>query len=115
MSVPFSFIIITFNEEIHLPRLLESIADLNASIYLLDSGSTDNTLAIAKEYHAEILTNPFENHPKQWDFALKNFDIKTPWVICLDADQVVTPELKQRLSTFKDEDFANVDGIYFYR
>jgi len=115
LSSPFSFIVITYNEEIHLPRLLKSIADLNAPIYVLDSGSTDNTLAIAKEFNAEVLTNPFENHPKQWDFALKNFDIKTPWVICLDADQIVTPELKQRLLDFKDEDYADVDGIYFNR
>ena len=115
MSSPFSFIVITYNEEVHLPRLLKSIADLNAPTYVLDSGSTDNTLAIAKEFNAEVLTNPFENHPKQWDFALKNFDIKTPWVICLDADQTVTPELKQLLLNFKDEDYADIDGIYFNR
>ena len=81
----------------------------------MDSGSTDGTLAIAQSYNAVVLTNPFENHPKQWDFALKNFDIKTPWIICLDADQIVTPELKQRLLNFRDEDYKDVDGIYFNR
>lgn len=115
MNSTFSFIIITYNEEVHLPRLLKSIVDLDAPIYVLDSGSTDNTLNIAKEYNAEVLIHPFENHPKQWDFALKNFNIKTPWVICLDADQVVTPELKHKLINFKDEDHADIDGIYFNR
>jgi exosortase/archaeosortase family protein len=111
----FSLIILTYNEELHLPRLLRSVAELDAPIFILDSGSTDNTLNIAAEYNAVVLNHAFENHPKQWDFALKNFDIKTPWVICLDADQVVTPELKAKLLNFKDEDYKDIDGIYFNR
>jgi len=111
----FSFTILTYNEELHLKRLLDSLAGLDAPVYILDSGSTDDTLNIAQNYGAMVLEHPFENHPLQWDFALKNFTIKTPWVICLDADQVVTPELQQKLSNFRDEDFAGVDGIYFNR
>ena len=93
MNKNFSFIILTFNEEIHLPRLLESIKGLNAPILILDSGSTDKTISIARQYQAEVKINTFINHPKQWDFALSNFNIQTPWTIGLDADQVVTPEL----------------------
>ena len=115
MNKQFSFIIITFNEEIHLPRLLQSIKQLDAAVFVLDSGSTDKTIDIAREFGAKILHHPFENHPKQWDFALKNFAVQTPWVICLDADQTVTPELKKRLEAFKDEDFEDVNGIYFNR
>lgn len=111
----FSFIILTYNEEIHLPRLLESIKKLNAHIYILDSGSTDTTLDVANQYNAEVKQNPFVNHPKQWDFALKNFDIKTPWIIGLDADQVVTPELFFQLQNFKDENHLGINGIYFNR
>lgn len=111
----FSFIILTFNEEQHLPRLLKSIADLNASIYILNSGSTDETLKIAEDFKAEVKINPFENHPKQWDFALKNFDIQTPWIIGLDADQIVTPELFELLQNFRDENYKNTNGIYFNR
>lgn len=115
MIAPYSFIIITYNEEQHLPRLLESVDGLNAPVFILDSGSEDNTIAIAQKAGATILQHVFENHPKQWDFALKNFDIKTPWVICLDADQVVTPELKEKLIAFKVEDHEDVNGIYFNR
>jgi len=111
----FSFIIITFNEEVHLPRLLQSVSKLEAAIFVLDSGSTDATVSIAKEFGAAVLEHPFENHPKQWDYALKNFDIQTPWVICLDADQTVTPELQKRLADFKEEEYADVNGIYFNR
>ncbi len=111
----FSFVILTFNEEQHLPRLLDSINELNAPLFILDSGSTDKTLFIASKYNAFIKYNTFENHPKQWDFALKNFDIQTPWVIGLDADQIVTPELFEQLASFKNGDYNGIDGIYFNR
>lgn len=115
MNPVFSFVVLSFNEEIHLPRLLNSIRSLNAPLFILDSGSTDQTLQIASDFGAEVKYNAFINHPKQWDFALKNFDIQTPWIIGLDADQIVTPELLAQLSNFKDEDFKDIDGIYFNR
>lgn len=111
----FSFIILTYNEELHLPRLLESIIGLHAPIYILDSGSTDGTLVVAEKFKTEVKVNQFINHPKQWDFALKNFDIQTPWSIGLDADQIVTPELFLQLQNFRDADYPNVNGIYFNR
>jgi len=115
LNTQFSFIIITFNEEQHLPRLLKSIVDLGAAIFILDSGSTDNTQAIAQQYGAVTLQHTFENHPKQWDYALNNFDIQTPWIICLDADQIVTDGLRRQLTDFRDEDYQHVNGIYFNR
>jgi glycosyltransferase involved in cell wall biosynthesis len=115
MNIDFSFIILTFNEEIHLPRLLESVKDLHAEVFILDSGSTDDTVKIAQVYGAEVKTNPFINHPKQWDYALKNFAVKTHWTIGLDADQVVTPELLQMLQAFNNTDYQGINGIYFNR
>lgn len=114
-SKPFSFIILTYNEEIHLPRLLESINFLKAKTYILDSGSTDNTLKICHQSGLEVRHHPFSNHPKQWDAALKLFDVQTPWIICLDADQIVSPELFKMLDDFKNEDYTGIDGIYFNR
>ncbi|MGI4019971.1 MAG: exosortase Y [Janthinobacterium lividum] len=112
---PFSFIILTFNEEIHLPRLLQSIQILDATVFVLDSGSTDRTLDVCEKYAVKTAFHPFENHPKQWDFALKVFDIKTNWVICLDADQQVSPELLLKLKNFDEKEFENINGIYFNR
>lgn len=115
MNTQFSFIILTYNEEEHLDRLMRSISDLDAQIFILDSGSVDKTVAIGEQYGAMFLKHPFENHPRQWDYALKNFPVKTPWVICLDADQVVTPELKNKLTNFSDEQHREINGIYFNR
>ncbi|HFA48646.1 MAG TPA: glycosyltransferase family 2 protein [Bacteroidetes bacterium] len=113
---PFTFVILTFNEEEHLPRLLGSIKELNAPTYILDSGSTDATLEIAEQYGATTAYNKFINHPKQWDRALHLFPINTPWTIGLDADQIVTPELFELLKDFKDENIPeNINGIYFNR
>ncbi len=111
----FSFIVLTFNEEHHLPRLFKSIEKLNALVYVLDSGSTDATLSICTQFNAVVKTNSFENHPKQWNVALNVFKIETPWIIALDADQICTPELFAQLDHFKDEDFTEVNGIYFNR
>ena len=113
---PYSFIILTYNEEGHLPRLLKSIAPLNAPIYICDSGSTDATLDIAASYNASVVYHAFETHPKQWHFALNHFKITTPWTIGLDADQIVLPELFDKLDQFRSEDIdAEVNGIYFNR
>lgn len=111
----FSFIILSYNEEIHLPKLLDSIQDLNAPTYVLDSGSTDNTLIICARYGCTVAYHPFDNHPKQWHSALNSFTITTPWIIGLDSDQIVTPELFKKLKEFKDQEYKEVDGIYFNR
>ncbi|MBC7614715.1 MAG: glycosyltransferase family 2 protein, partial [Pedobacter sp.] len=106
---------LTYNEETHLPRLLNSIEKLGAKVYILDSGSTDDTLKIAAQFNIEVKTNKFENHPKQWDFALNQFKIDTAWTIGLDADQMVSSELFEMLHNFNDKDFNGINGIYFNR
>jgi glycosyltransferase involved in cell wall biosynthesis len=115
LNAAYSFIILTYNEELHLPGLLASVTGLHAPIFILDSGSTDRTVEIGKSYGAMVYQHAFENHPKQWDFALKSFPVTTPWVICLDADHTVTPELKELLLNFDPESYAGIDGIYFNR
>ncbi len=114
-NLDISFIILSYNEEIHLARLLSSISSLNASTYVLDSYSTDSTPEICRKYNINLAQHHFENHPKQWDHALNVFQICTPWVICLDADQIITAELLQLLVDFRDETYRHIDGIYFNR
>lgn len=68
------------------------------------------------EYGAAIKVHPFENHPKQWHAALKAFSVTTPWVVCLDADQYLSPELYQLLHQFNSVEIPDaVTGIYFNR
>jgi exosortase/archaeosortase family protein len=115
MSTEFSFIILTFNEEQHLPRLLNSIISLAAPTFILDSGSTDATLAICKQFNVITAYHPFETHPQQWHTALTTFVINTPWIIGLDADQIITSELLTKLKSFKNDNYLDTNGIYFNR
>ncbi|WP_337043597.1 glycosyltransferase family 2 protein [Emticicia sp. 17c] len=111
-----SIIILTFNESVHIKRLLSKISGLGVPVFIVDSGSTDDTVQIAEAHGAIVKTNPFENHPKQWDFALKNCPITTPWIVGLDADQYPSDELYQKLKSFSDATIpADVNGIYFNR
>ena len=111
----FSFLILTFNDEMHVGRLFDSIKALHAACYVLDSGSTDRTIELCSAYGAEVKQHAFENHPKQWHEALRSFEIITPWVIALDSDQMVSTELFALLQHFDDAQMEAIDGIYFNR
>jgi glycosyltransferase involved in cell wall biosynthesis len=77
---------------------LKSLAGWVGDIFVVDSGSTDNTVKIAQELGAKVFFHQFETHSQQWRWALQNLPISTEWVICLDADQRVTPELGRELA-----------------
>lgn len=110
-----SVIILTYNEAMHLPRLLSSLEGLEAELFVVDSGSTDGTPDIARAAGATVVYHRFENHPRQWHFALTALPLRTEWVLCLDADQWLSPELQARLRAFRPEGYAGVNGIYVNR
>ncbi len=91
-----SILILTYNEEQNLPACLESVR-WSDDIMVLDSFSTDRTLDIAKAARANVLQNRFVNFADQRNFGLEQGRLKNQWVLHLDADEVVTPELKQEL------------------
>jgi N-acetylglucosaminyl-diphospho-decaprenol L-rhamnosyltransferase len=86
---PLTVIVLTLNEERDLPICLASVADLPARVVVLDSGSTDRTVAIAREYGATVHTRPFTGYASQRNAALALTE--TPWVLFLDADERLTP------------------------
>ena len=90
-------VILTFNEAQHLPRCLKSINGFARRIVIVDSQSTDQTKEIALSFGAEFYTNPWINYSKQLNWGLDNTNITTNWVMRLDADEVVTPELASQL------------------
>jgi glycosyltransferase involved in cell wall biosynthesis len=85
-----SVAIITLNEEANLPRTLASVAWAD-EIVIVDSGSTDATRAIAQSYQARFVTEPWRGFAGQKNFALSL--ATSDWVLSLDADESVTPEL----------------------
>ena len=91
-----SVIILTKNEEINIQRCLESVS-WSDDVLVLDSGSTDRTVEIAKNKSARVLNRPFDNFANQRNFALDQCDLRHDWVLHLDADEEVTPELRDEL------------------
>lgn len=98
MKLPISVIILTYNEEIHLERLMKNIADWCDEVFIVDSFSTDKTLEIAEKYGAKIVQHKFENQAQQFNWALDNLEIKNEWVLRLDADEYLTKELKDEIT-----------------
>jgi glycosyltransferase involved in cell wall biosynthesis len=92
-----SIIILTKDEAVNLKVCLTSLRSLNAEIFIVDSGSSDATVEIAKKAGCHVVTHPFENHAKQLNWALQALPIKTPWIMRLDADERLTAELVQEL------------------
>ncbi|HTV48110.1 MAG TPA: glycosyltransferase family 2 protein [Phycisphaerae bacterium] len=91
-----SVLIITYNEEINIARCLDSLK-WSDDILVLDSFSTDRTVEIATAKGARILKNRFVNFAQQRNFGLINGNLKHDWILHLDADEVVTPELQREL------------------
>lgn len=89
----FSILILTFNEEGNLPLCLDSVSWCD-DVWVLDSGSTDRTLEIAKGRGCKILSRQFDNFGDQRNYAIDHADFKYSWVFDLDADERFTPELQ---------------------
>jgi glycosyltransferase involved in cell wall biosynthesis len=96
-------IILTYNEEQNLPACLESIKKLESQLFIVDSGSVDRTIAIARAAGAYVVTRSFDNYAEQRNWAQENLPIQSEWVLHLDADERLTPELvdeiKEKLGT----------------
>lgn len=92
-----SVIILTKNESSNLPFCLQSIQSIGVEIFVVDSGSTDRTIEIAKQAGCQVVHHPFQNQAQQLNWALQNLPITTPWIMRLDADERLTPELVEEL------------------
>jgi glycosyltransferase involved in cell wall biosynthesis len=114
---PISVLVLTYNEGRNLEACLESVSSLAGEIFVVDSGSSDGTVDVAKRHGAEVITHAFETHAKQWNWALRGLPFSREWTLCLDADHRVTVELADEIARlFKDgASLIEVDGFYIKR
>ncbi len=108
-------IILTCNEEIHIGRAIESIAPIAKEIYVIDSFSTDRTTQIANEHGAKVLQNRFINQARQFQWALDNAPIASTWILRLDADEIVEPDLAKEINSKLSTLSGNVVGVNLKR
>ena len=110
-----SVIVLTHNEEANLPACLESLRGLPCIIFVVDSGSSDLTVDIARAFGAVVVEHPFETHASQWHWALEHLPIATEWILALDADQRVTSELAAELQNLDASSMNGYAGVYIKR
>ena len=104
--------ILTYNEESNLHRTLQALSWAK-QIIVIDSFSTDKTLEICSQYsNVRVIQNPFISNSEQSNFALSQVK-NTPWVLSMDADYIVTPELKNDLANLNPDAPFNAYQINF--
>ena len=95
-KLPLSVAIITHNEEERIGRTLEAVKDIASEIVVVDSHSTDRTRDIAKSYGAKVYEEDWKGYSGQKNSALEK--CSQEWVLFLDADEVVSEELKRSIA-----------------
>ena len=109
-------VILTFNEEIHIERCLQNVNGFAKKVYVIDSLSTDKTVEIAERLGAIVVPHAWPgNQAAQFNWALDHIQIDTEWVLRLDADEYLLPELieemKEKVSSLPE----SITGVTFKR
>lgn len=109
-----SVIILTFNEAHNILDCLDSVAQLDAPVFVVDSYSTDATLDLLAQRGIEYVQHPFEHYAAQRNWAQQNLPIKTDWVLHLDAGERCSMEMVNWLNESFDPN-RKIDGYMFSR
>lgn len=108
MTYPFSIFIITYNEADRLGATLQALEGLSADIVVVDSGSSDGTQKLAKQMGARVIEHKFEGYGPQKRFAEEQ--CKHDWLLNLDADEVISRELKFSIEQLFTNTIQDCDG-----
>lgn len=108
-------IILTLNEARHLPRCLASLEGVVDRILVADCFSSDDTVRIAQEQGAYLVQHEWVNYATQFNWALTQIDEDTDWVLRIDADEYLTPELAAEIQERLPGIGPEVDGIFCNR
>jgi glycosyltransferase involved in cell wall biosynthesis len=108
-------IILTFNEEKHIERCIQSLVPIAEKIFVLDSFSKDGTVDLARSLGAEVSQRTWKNYADQFQWGLDNCGADTAWVMRMDADEYLEADLQEELPALLGSLPADVEGIYIKR
>jgi glycosyltransferase involved in cell wall biosynthesis len=108
-------VVLTFNEERNLPACLESLAGWVDELFVVDSGSTDRTVEIARQAGARVVEHAFEHYGAQRNWAIDHLPIASAWTLHVDADERITPELQQAVMAALARDADDATGYLVSR
>lgn len=91
--VDLTVIILTYNEERHIVRAIDSVKGFARRIVVVDSYSSDATVDLARGQGAEVLQNRFVNQARQFNWAMEHAGLDSAWLMRLDADEVIEGDL----------------------
>jgi glycosyltransferase involved in cell wall biosynthesis len=111
--LPISVAIVTLNEEANLGRCLESVRELASQMVVIDSGSRDKTEDVARKFGATFLSSPWAGFVGQKNKCAEN--CAQPWILFLDSDDVVSPELAASIRKAFAENEPKADGFWVNR
>ncbi|MGP1309974.1 MAG: glycosyltransferase family 2 protein, partial [Phycisphaerales bacterium] len=107
-------VIPAFNEELNLAHALNSVVGWADAVWVVDSESTDRTRQIAEELGAKVVIRPWLGYSKQKNWALENLPMESDWVFILDADESISPELREELLSIARRPADEVREAGFY-
>lgn len=113
--VDISVIILTNNESKHIERCINSLLLITDKIFIVDSHSTDNTVEIAESLGAVVIQNDWISYAFQFNHGILNNPFKTKWLMRMDADEYITPELANELNNRLELTDENISGYYVKR
>ncbi len=108
-----SVVILTFNSEATIGATLASARRVSDDIHIVDSGSTDATLAIVEAAGAQVARHPFESYGAQRNWAIDNLPLRHAWELHLDADERLTDDLVAAIEGLKTRGFPAPTVGYF--
>lgn len=114
-SVPITFLFTVKNEEINLPYSLASVKGWADQILVLDCGSVDRTKEVCESYGAQFFYHEWLGYAGQKNWALDNLPINNPWVFIIDADEVITPTLRDELTRIATENTSSEAAFFVNR
>ena len=115
MPCDLTVLILTHNETRHITRAIASVRAIARDVVVVDSFSTDDTVALAEAAGARVLHHRFVNYAKQFQWGLDHGGIDTEWVLRLDADEIIEADLAHEIATRLPTLPADVAGVNFAR